>query len=448
MRRTIRPLLAAASVLVAGLPVGLGALAPSPIAPAAAAAGVDLTCSLALTKTDPDTINLAYPDEAADYYSVVFPNLPGMRLRITGQFPHARYISFNVYDPQLRPIDAIADVEMAPDRGSRNPFEAGARRGAKARTYTAYVDFGAAPDRRRDRAPNTIYSGEMADGTPLPGSGLIYRIYTPDRGRDDFGDVPIPTVTLERTGSTDPVTPSMCEQLTKPTITFLTELTQAGEVLPEPVDSALPFGYETPRWRRFENLPAAVADNALENPTLEQVRPLLDPLTPYFGQGGFLSNIHNSYVYAATNRAYGKVLVTRFRTPTFPDTRDGARRMDAAQVRYWSICQTEFYSQRYIACRQDDQVVSRRGWATVVVSTPGQRPSRATRRCGVTWMPWGPVPEGALLLRHMLPADDFEQTVAVAEYRKERRTMKGYLPRSTYYADAEDFDANAALRCR
>ena len=46
----------------------------------------------------------------------------------------------------------------------------------------------------------------------------------------------------------------------------------------------------------------------------------------------------------------------------------------------------------------------------------------------------------------MLPADDFEQTVAVAEYRKERRTMKGYLPRSTYYADAEDFDANAALR--
>ena len=110
--------------------------------------------------------------------------------------------------------------------------------------------------------------------------------------------------------------------------------------------------------------------------------------------------------------------------------------------------QTDFYSQRYIACRQDDQVVSRRGWATVVVSTPGQRPSRATRRCGVTWMPWGPVPEGALLLRHMLPADDFEQTVAVAEYRKERRTMKGYLPRSTYYADAEDFDANAALRCR
>ena len=63
-------------------------------------------------------------------------------------------------------------------------------------------------------------------------------------------------------------------------------------------------------------------------------------------------------------------------------------------------------------------------------------------------MPWGPVPEGALLLRHMLPSDDFERTVAKAEYRRERRTMKGYLPRSTYYADAADFDANAEVRCR
>ena len=43
---------------------------------------------------------------------------------------------------------------------------------------------------------------------------------------------------------------------------------------------------------------------------------------------------------------------------------------------------------------------------------------------------------------------NFEQTVAVAEYRKERRTMRGYLPRSTYYADAADFDAHAKVRCR
>ena len=66
------------------------------------------------------------------------------------------------------------------------------------------------------------------------------------------------------------------------------------------------------------------------------------------------------------------------RAPTFPDTRPGAPVMPGGQVRYFSLCQNEFASQRFIACRTDDQTaVGPDGFMTYVVSTPAQRPSNA-----------------------------------------------------------------------
>src|SRR3954451_20604952 len=78
----------------------------------AAGQGVDETCTLVLTKTDPAVVNVAYPDEAAIYWSGRYQAVPGTRLRITGKYPHARYMSFNVYDIAQRPLDALADVEL------------------------------------------------------------------------------------------------------------------------------------------------------------------------------------------------------------------------------------------------------------------------------------------------------------------------------------------------
>src|SRR3954467_8926039 len=101
-------------------------LAACAFASAAVAQGVDTTCVLPLTKTDPATINVAYPDEAAIYWVTGYQGTPGTRLRITGRYPHARYFSFNVYDQAQRPLDALADVEIGPDPGSANPFAAGA----------------------------------------------------------------------------------------------------------------------------------------------------------------------------------------------------------------------------------------------------------------------------------------------------------------------------------
>lgn len=388
--------------------------------------GVDETCVLALTKSDPATLNVAYPDESATYWVGGYQMLPGTRLRIQGEFPHARYMSFNVYDQAQRPIDAVADVDIAPDPGSRNPFLTGAKRSAKERSYTAFVEFGPRPERPEDRAPNTLYTGTGQNGTPNFNGGLIYRVYTPDRGRDETGGTGIPTVTLQAADG-GPEPRSACSDFAKPPGPGVNEQFAASDAeLPLPGRTAS----DPPVWRKFVN----VLYTASPSETTQELG----------GSGGFFSNVHNAYLAASVSRELGKVVVTRMRAPSFPDTRDGAKRMPPADLRYFSLCENEFASQRFIACRADDQtVVDRDGFATYVMSTPAQRPATATAKCGVTWLPWGPFRSGLLIYRHMLPAPDFAESIQAAEVQHEAETMGDYYPVSRYYADAAAYDGQA-----
>ena len=104
---------------------------------AASAQGVDTTCSFALTRLDATTTNALALDTNAVYWGGTYAAVPGTRIRIEGQYPHARYISWNVYDAAARPIDALSDVQLAPEPGSSNPFLPGADRTVTDRSYTA-----------------------------------------------------------------------------------------------------------------------------------------------------------------------------------------------------------------------------------------------------------------------------------------------------------------------
>lgn len=402
----------------------------------AAAQGIDQTCAAALVKSDPTLLNVAYPDDSAIYYLGVAQIAPGTRVRITGRFPHARYMSFNVYDPLLRPVDAVTDVDVVPDPGSTNPFRRGADRTTDRRSYTVTIEPGVAP---ADPAPNTLYAGGGQGGVPNLGATFLYRIYLPDPGRGDDGGVGVPTVTVEpATGSAGSPATSPCAGLERPTITGINETLAA---VSPPADPPQPGGANPPVWRKFVNLLSSVAVN-----TTGQPNPGGLPLDDLGGSGGFLSNRDNNYVSAPTSRGFGKILVTRFKAPTFPDTRGGATRMPGGQLRYWSLCQNDPPTQRFVACVNDDRaVVDRDGNVTVVVSTTADRPATATRACGVNWLPWGANPKGLLLYRHMLPADDFGGAVQRATVDKEAETMGAFLPSSTYHADRTAFEK--AMAC-
>ncbi len=134
----------------------------------AAAQGLDTTCQFSLTRLDASTTNVLAVDTNAVYWGGTYAGIPGTRIRIEGDFPHARYMSWNLYDSAARPIDALADHQLAPDPDGG---------------YTAFIEFGPRPERP---APNTLYSGDSRGGT------FLYRVYVPDRGQDAKGGVPLP----------------------------------------------------------------------------------------------------------------------------------------------------------------------------------------------------------------------------------------------------------------
>jgi hypothetical protein len=409
------------------------ALALAGVLPGAAhAQGLDLTCSLMLTKFDPTTVNVAYPDEAAIYWGSGYQAAPGARIRIQGRFPHSRYMSFNVYDQAQRPLDAIADVEIKPDLGSSNPFRVGASRRAQARSYTVFIEFGPKPA-PADRKPNTLYTGTGQNGTPNFNGTFLYRIYIPDTGRDETGSVGLPTATYQPSSS-GPATASPCTHAAKPPVSGVNEqVAGSSELVPDPSRAKDP-----PTWRKFTNLLDTVANRFdLDSELTRELG----------GEGGYLSNVHNAYVATDTSRQFGQVLVTRVRAPTFPDTRGGVSTMPAGQLRYFSMCQNHTLSQRFVACRTDDQsVVGADGFITYVVSSPDERPATATAACGATWMPWGPFQSGLLILRNMLPAHDFAQAIQFAEVDDEVATMDAYFPVSRYYADAAAYDRDVGCQ--
>lgn len=421
---------------LAGLTALAAALALAP-ATSARAQSLDLTCQLSLTRLEATTTNVLAVDTNAVYWVTGYAAVPGARLRIEGEFPWSRFMGFNLYDAAGRPIEGLPDRGIAPRRGSTNPYRTGARRHAKRRGYRVFVEFGPKP---ADPAPNTLYAGDSLGGT------LWYRVYIPDSGRDEMGGVALPRVTVEPAGGGRAL-PGIdaCRSLQLPFLQQVNDAIAAAPAVPPLSGTAYP-GRNPPNWRLFVNLGRGAADILLDNEIGEQFHAAA--LEAQNDGPGFFSSSSIAYVFAPTSRGFGDVLLLRGRAPGFADTRAGPRRMPPAQTRYWSICQYEPATQRVIACRPDDRIaVDRRGRFRVVISTAADRPRNARRRCGYSWLPWGPKTQGLVIYRQMLARRAFERAIArIPRPGAEREVMRGYYPRGRYLADTGTFESRGCRR--
>lgn len=398
--------------------------------------------------------NLQYPDSGATYWYSAYTVPAGASLRLSGTFPHARYLSFNVYGPDPttgdpgHPLDALADVDIAADPGSANPFVEGADRTVEDRAYGIEIVPAPAPG---DRAANTLY-GDTAE------QQIIYRVYVADQGRDPTGDAGLPTVTLALPDGTVLEGDDACATLGVDTVLHTERLpTLSREAYDELValgDAATHPAFDPPVWRAFFNPTHALLStfwtgtgNEADIATLDATR-----------RGGYFSNVDNQYLIAPVSRLLGpapdgaNLLVLTGAAPVTPATSRGEPRMEPGQVRYWSLCQNESpVTTRGSGCLYDEQVPRRSdGTYTIVVGRPEDRPANATAECGVAWLDWGPgdgagrPTQGTLLLRHMLPAPDFEATIAnVTAPGQEAEVLGPYLPVGAYLTP----DAFAARGC-
>jgi hypothetical protein len=339
-----------------------------------------------------------------------------------------------VYDPALRPFAKLSDYQLAPDPGSSNPFLPGADRTTpiSQRHYTVFITFSADDH----PGPNTIY----VDPSQHPDGVFTLRVYVPNAGRDMTGGVGLPQVTWEPTSETGaPALTSPCRTLEKPSSSTLTDSYAA---LNGPQGGPPYPGRNPPAWRKFVNICQSGGDLLFDNAFGDKLPPPSQNPCTNFGSGGFLSNLDISYVYAFTSRGFGPLVAFHGLAPTFANTYPDAAVMPSGeQVRYWSFCQNDPIDERYVACARDDQVkLDSAGDYTIVASQPADWPKAAAKRCAetVTWIPWGPQPDGVMLYRQMLADPTFTQAIRNVAHGSEQQEMGPYYPAGQYFSRWQD----------
>jgi hypothetical protein len=299
-------------------------------------------------------------------------------------------MSLTSYDAQGAAIEGLLDYQIRPDKGSRNPFDHGKAAAAGGAgvddgRYTVFVDQDA-------RAPKGGNHLELGSGL----GWVIYRIYVPSKGQDKQGGVELPSVTLVgRDGSLHPLEP--CPQR---------DLAALAQSYPEAAAAIQAI------------IAAAGSSGGSEATTCapDQVAFAIPSVT-----GGYFPNPANKYI-AAPVLCYeaGRVIVVRGKAATFPDTYNGQPvwqppgQFTKVDLRYWSLCNNN-QEKPYpvVACAADYQtILDDQGYYTYIVAEAegGQPP--AWLPDGTTWLAWGSktVPN-ILLLRNMLPAPSFRQSV-------------------------------------
>jgi hypothetical protein len=390
-----------------------------------------------LFNADPDLFNVFFPDTAAQYWIGVVAIPPGGEVKVEGEYPIARYMSFNLYGPTLGPIDARADVQIAPDPGSVNPYALGADRYASARRYSLRIVADPAPENAADRAPNTLYAG--INGVTVNAAVIAYRIYVADRGTSLAGNADLPRFKYVLANGSELPAPEACDFLERTRLgAGLNELLLTINLSAVPVN--FPQAFDPPLFRRFFNAPLtlfqALASPLNFLPVYEPIRHLL------YGSGlsgGLLSNEDNRYVAASINNTLGELLVLTSKMPTTPRTHDNVATMQGGELRYLSLCSVDTPTQRYWGCIYDEQIPrDADGQYVVIVSHQSDRPANARPECGIAWVDWGPLQSSALILRHMLPDPGFPYTVDnVVELDTEREVLGEYYPFGAYMTRAE-----------
>ncbi|AVH57829.1 MULTISPECIES: hypothetical protein [Streptomyces] len=366
------------------------------------AAAPETTCAWPAV-VRPGRLNFAFPETNATYWMTPYRLGEGDRIVVEGTYPSARFTSLTAYDFKGAPIDSLADYEIAPRSGSKNPF--------------AVADAGTDPAQHRYqvtlRPGVAAGSGDntIAATTKSAGSGtgwLVLRIYVPADEADPAGEVPLPALSLRRQGSSPKSVPE-CPRA---------DATQGpqGPVAKELKD--LVKKYAPPG--RFEGCgKSTVSDPGFALPNKA---------------AGLFPNPYNTYLCTPLDYESGRIAVIRGKAPTFPDTGQDQSVLTKTQLRYWSVCQWQL-PYPVSSCAADFQTaVDEEGRYTYVVSTKQDRPANATTDKGVTWIDWGPTNVSSLLLmRNMLPAQDFHNAIQdVQKGDDPAKVMGAYYPDITY----------------
>ena len=299
------------------------------------------------------------------------------------------------------------------------------------------MESGQPPPDKSSAPGNVLYDGVSVPETPVI---LFYRVYVPNAGTDQTGDVGIPRVTLQTADGSILQGEEACGALNA-------GLEPSPAYFPEDIYATYRGNFDPSR------NPPVFRTNYTVQFTLQCDFVGNCDNSPERGTGLF-NNADADYMYGFLNREYGEVLVLRGQIPETPQTLDGSNDVFMeGELRYWSTCQYEYYSQKLSGCLYDEQIpINEDGFYTIVTSKPEDRPENATNDCGVGYIPWtndgdgfGVVdgrdsnPDDAwMMVRNILPASDFTQAIQDTSVSGDEAEILGeFLPKGQYFSRAE-----------
>lgn len=317
------------------------------------------------------------------YYAVTREVSDTTGFRFHGQFAHARYQAYNVYNDETKDLvwggdpahaSALSDVAIVPDPGSNNPFLLGVPRDTADRDYTVWV------------VPEGAATPGFTNVITFPASvtrlSIFLRVYLPDQNVDLAGGVPLPTIESFDTATGSPA-PCL------PTRNIFAEIS-GGE------------GSEAPN-------PGPNSDGQVRFYRL--------------GGGGLYPNEDSAYLATIFKEIGDSVAVIRFRPPTYTDTSDPAGIIPAqAMTRYWSFNVYSIRITNVTACLADYQaVVANDGFVYIVL---GRRtPELLEKTEGMNFLPWGPHDEILFVYRNITPNAQFPYSAAAVPIYSDDETQ-------------------------
>ncbi len=234
----------------------------------------------------------AYPDLYSNYWEYTYSvnESPDVALCIKGEFPHARYFSFSLYDDETgTAIGGLDDFDIIPDEGCDNPFVTTSQR--EKNTFTLYIVPPTMDEAQIEKLPSKNIC-RIDKGVNRLAVCIRHYLGTDAAGNsDEYGGVALPAITG-------------CD------IHTLREVAAPQRA----VSNINSFS---------ETFAPQKADTDREVPFL---------LAP---RGQYYPNNATSYLYARTRLEADSVLVFSFIPVTIPQRVEAYRQADA---RYWSIC--------------------------------------------------------------------------------------------------------------
>ncbi|PIC79781.1 hypothetical protein CSV75_11375 [Sporosarcina sp. P18a] len=342
----------------------------------------------------PSNTYLVLGDYNASYDIFPYEVAQETEIVIKGQYPYARYFSFNIAGEFNLSVTSVVDRQLLPDPGSTNPFLPGANWNAKNRNYTLKIRFTAPPDGSSHFVPsagnNIIYAGTLANGVPNRRGFIIYRVYVPSIGYDTTGGVGLPIITY---------CPVKKDHRHHPHPSNPANNYSAGQFCPTnlqqhnyPNDVNFEDYFNT---TTYDNNISRNRDNGKYAPFCELNWSTLGELSQLFQPEGNTTYIISDQI----QRNSVQLLYLRWKAPTVPDTYHNMGIVGDENMRYWSMSFITPGGLLGLYTISDFQtIIDKKGYVNLVISFGAPRPSSVTSENGFTWVDASQLPRVPLFL--------------------------------------------------